>query len=664
MVVNHFEQKAEVDSIEAFVGSGTMKIKHNLSVEYILKELDVIGHPGKLVEESKPVQPVEKKTDISIYFATGFLILGFLFTFIWPQKLLSVFSFAIVMILTGRRPAKNAFYALKVRLFDMNVLMVTAAIGATFIGEWTEGALVLYLFAIGTYLQNRAIDRTRNSVSELLKLTPETGSVLIDDQEIIKPVDEINVNSILRIRPGDRIPLDGEVVRGSSAVDQSPITGESIPVEKQSGDEVYSGSLNQNGLIDIRVTQDSRNSTLARIIRQVQEAQDNKAPTEVFIDRFSKIYTPIVFVLSFLLMIVPPLFFGGIWQEWIYKGLEMLVISCPCALVISTPVTIVTAIGQGSRHGVLIKGGEHLELAGSITDIAFDKTGTITIGQPQVIRIDSPNNNIEEMMTLLASLENQTTHPLAQAILQYQTTEVGHPLYPVENFQIIPGKGIQGDIQGQTYLAGKGSLFDLEVEDDDLTAIFFGKPGQLMTYVGVEDQVRDTSKSVIAELNKLGINTYILTGDHEGTAQKIGTQVGVSQIHANLLPDDKVEQIKRLSQSGTVGMVGDGINDAPALAHADLGIAMGGAGTDTAIETADVVLMADNLEQLPYMVKLSRRALRIIRQNIIFSIGIKFVAMILVFMGILPLWLAVLSDSGAAVLVTLNSLRLRGFSAK
>lgn len=477
-------------------------------------------------------------------------------------------------------------------------------------------------------------------------------------------VDDITVDSILRIRPGERIPLDGEVITGTSAVEQSPITEESIPLEKSPSDSVYSGSLSQNGLIDIRVTQDASHSTLARIIQQVQEAQDNKAPTEVFINRFSKIYTPIVFILSFVLMIVPPLFFGGVWQEWIYKGLEMLVISCPCALVISTPVTIVTAIGQGSRHGVLIKGGEHLEFAGSLTYIAFDKTGTITMGQPRVVRTDSPNHDAYEMMTLLASLEDQTTHPLAQAILHYQAHEVGRPLYPVENFLVIPGQGIEEDIQGQTYIAGKASLFDIEMSEDDLTSIYFGKSGQLMAYVGVEDQVRDTSRSVIAELNDLGINTYMLTGDHEGSAHKIGAEVGVSQIYANLLPDDKVEQIKRLSESGIVGMVGDGINDAPAMAHADLGIAMGGARIDTAIETADVVLMADNLEQLPYMVMLSRRPFGVIKQNIIFSIGIKFVAMILVFMGILPLWLAVLSDSGAAVLVTLNSLKLRRFTSK
>lgn len=469
-----------------------------------------------------------------------------------------------------------------------------------------------------------------------------------------------------------KYPLDGTITGGTSTVNQAPITGESIPIDKQIEDSVYAGTINEEGSLEITVTKLVEDTTLSRIIHLVEEAQEKKAPTEAFVDRFAKIYTPIVFVLAIGVMIIPPLLGMGEWMEWIYKGLELLVVACPCALVISTPVAIVSAIGNAARNGVLIKGGTALEIAGSLNAIAFDKTGTLTEGKPKVMHVRSVDCTEEELLSIAATIEEYSNHPIAKAITAY-AKEHQTSIQSGTDFRAIVGKGAQVTIDGETYYAGNKALYEefgvslqmwnepvQEMQRIGQTVILVGTNKVILGMISVADSIRSTTSGTIQELKRAGIReTVMLTGDNEGTAEHIAQKAKVDRYFANLLPEDKVHSVKQLQSEGkTVAMIGDGINDAPALATANLGIAMGGAGTDTAMETADIVLMADNLEKLPYTMKLSRKALHIIKQNIWFSLIIKFIALAFIFPGWLTLWMAVLSDTGAALIVILNSMRL------
>lgn len=561
--------------------------------------------------------------------------------------------------------------------FDMKTLMTIAVIGAAFIGEWGEGATVVILFAISEALETYSMDKARQSIRSLMDIAPKEALIRRGNQEMMVEVDDIQLGDIMIVKPGQKIAMDGIVVKGVSSVNQAAITGESVPVAKAAEDEVFAGTLNEEGLLEVKVTKHVDDTTIAKIIHLVEEAQAERAPSQAFVDKFAKYYTPLIMLIALGVAVVPPLFFGADWDTWIYQGLAALVVGCPCALVISTPVAIVTAIGNAAKNGVLIKGGIHLEEMGAIKAIAFDKTGTLTKGIPMVTDyLPQSHANSNELLSIAAALEKGSQHPLASAIMKKAEDEnAAYQDISIEEFSSITGKGIKGIFQNQMYYVGSPNLFEellsngipselkatiARLQKQGKTVMAAGTSKEVLGLIAVADVLRENSKNVIGNLHSMGIQKNImLTGDNEGTANAIGEQVGVSDIKAELLPQDKLRYIKDLRKKyDRVAMVGDGVNDAPALAASTVGIAMGGAGTDTALETADIALMADDLGKLPFTVKLSRKALSIIKQNITFSLGIKLVALLLVIPGWLTLWIAIFADMGATLIVTLNGLRL------
>lgn len=559
--------------------------------------------------------------------------------------------------------------------FSMEVLMTIAIIGASIIGEWSEGSIVVILFAISEALERFSMDKARQSIRSLVDIAPKEALIRRNNQEKILNVTEIQIGDIMIIKPGQKIAMDGIVVKGHSSVNQSSITGESVPVEKTIADDIFAGTLNEEGILEVEVTKHVTDTTIAKIIHLVEEAQGERAPAQAFIDTFAKYYTPVIMVISALIILVPPLIFGGDWQMWIYQGLSLLVVGCPCSLVISTPVSIVSAIGNAAKNGVLVKGGIYLEEIGGLRAIAFDKTGTLTKGTPVVTDFNvSEKKKESDILAILSALENLSQHPLASAIInEAHKRGVDYQSISIQNFQSMTGKGIKGEYQGETYVIGSPKLFEPAIiqqtelmgnyetlQAQGKTVMVFGTKNQILAIIAVADEVRESSAAVIAKLHQLGIeHTIMLTGDNQKTALSMGQQVGVTDIKGDLMPEDKLNYIKVLQQKyGKVAMIGDGVNDAPALAAATVGIAMGGAGTDTALETADVALMGDDLNKLPFVVKLSRQTLKIIKQNISFSLGIKLLALLLVIPGWLTLWIAIVADMGATLIVTLNGLRL------
>lgn len=670
---NHLQNHAAVKKVSVNFSTGKMTIEHDNSIEEMIKEVSKAGFKASLNSSRRTVEVKKDKSGTNAVVLSGaLLLLGFIGSYAGASATLITFLYGLSIVIGGYKPAKSAFYAVKSRSLDMNVLMTAAVLGAAAIGEWLEGATVVWLFALGSVLQSRSIEKTRNSIRGLIDLAPPEAFVKHGQALVRKPVEEVSVGDVIVVKPGDKIPLDGQVTAGESSVNQAPITGESIPVDKYIGDLVYAGTINEHGSLEIRVTKLVDDTTIAKIIHLVEEAQEQKAPTEAFVDKFARIYTPIVFILALVVMALPPLFGFGTWGEWFYKGLELLVVACPCALVISTPVAIVSAIGNAARNGVLIKGGAFLEIAGRISVIAFDKTGTLTEGKPKVAQVIPYGSNREELLSIARTLEEYSTHPIAKTVVEYASA-AGIAARQGDKFRNIVGKGVSAIIGEQEYFAGNLNLFQelntdlgviqariLSLQQEGQTIVIVGTKKTVLGVIGAADAVRDISAKALAAIVSVGVNQAVmLTGDHEGTAKKVASRTGVNRYFANLLPEDKVAVIKRLQEEGhVVAMVGDGINDAPALAAANLGIAMGGAGTDTAMETADIVLMADNLEKLPHTVKLSRKALGIIKQNIWFSLIVKAAALLLIFPDLLTLWIAVISDTGAALLVILNSMRL------
>jgi Zn2+/Cd2+-exporting ATPase len=561
--------------------------------------------------------------------------------------------------------------------FDMRALMTVAIIGAAIIGEWSEGAVVVILFAVSEVLERYSMDKARASIRSLMDIAPKAALVRRNGREYSIHVNEIEVGDTMIVKPGEKIAMDGEVVAGYSAVNQAAITGESVPAEKNIGNEVFAGSINGEGALEVKVTKLADDTTLAKIIHLVEEAQAEKAPSQSFVDRFAKYYTPVIIIVAFLVAVFPPLLFNADWSDWIYQGLAVLVVGCPCALVISTPVSIVTAIGNAAKNGVLIKGGVHLEEMGMLKAVAFDKTGTLTKGIPVVTDFEVLASVDEiELLAKVAALENKSQHPLAAAIVRKaETAGAAFRENQVEEFTSVTGKGLKGVVDGVAYHIGSpkylkeiiaGGISSPAAEKiaalqaEGKTVMAVGEESCLLALIAVADEVRETSREVVSRLHELGIEkTIMLTGDNRGTAEAIGSQAGVSDIESDLMPEDKLTFIKTLQKEhGKVAMVGDGINDAPALAAATVGVAMGGAGTDTALETADIALMADDLKKLPFTIKLSRKTLMIIKQNIAFSIGVKLLALLLVIPGWLTLWIAIFADMGATLIVTLNGLRL------
>lgn len=576
----------------------------------------------------------------------------------------------LIAIFTGGLDTlKKGWIALKTFTLNINLLMAVAVLGAVAIGQWPEAAVVIWLFGIAELIEVASLDRARNAIRGLMAHAPETALMQQPDGAWAEePVGKIEIDQIVRVRPGERIALDGVVVSGQSAVNQAPITGESLPVEKTAGSRLFAGTLNERGVLEFRVTAAKGETTLDRIARSIQAAQGQRAPTQRFVDQFARVYTPVVFVLAVLVAIVPPLFFGMPWYDWIYKALVLLVIACPCALVISTPVTIVSGLAAAARRGILIKGGTYLEQGRSLKTVALDKTGTITHGKPVLTDVVAlAGMSKEDALRIAASLDTLSEHPVATAIVGGYTGKVAS----VADFEALPGRGVQGMVDGVKYFLGNHRLIeDLKVcsptvedaldrlEIEAKTAIVLATEAQSLAVFAVADTIRESSKAAIADLKALGVETIMLTGDNDKTAKAVALQVGIADARGNLMPDDKLAAIGAMLERGPVGMVGDGVNDAPALARSSIGFAMGAAGTDTAIETADVALMQDDLRKLPEFIRLSKKTSQILWQNIIFALGIKVVFFVLALTGEGTLWMAVFADAGASLIVVANGLRL------
>ncbi len=574
--------------------------------------------------------------------------------------------------------ARKGMAAIRHGTLDMNFLMTVAVIGALFIDAWDEGAMVVFLFALAQVLEARSMDRARHAVRALMDLAPPMARLVRVDKEFTVAVDTVQVGDVFRLRPGEKAPLDGKIIDGISSLNQAPITGESVPVDKSPNDTVYAGSINGQGSLDVRVTHRAADTTLARVIHLIEEAQASRAPAQAFVDRFARIYTPAILVLAILVATLPTLLFGQAFDTWFYRALVLLVIACPCALVISTPVAIVSGLARGARAGVLIKGGVHLENTGQLNALAFDKTGTLTQGRPRVQDVEAFNDTAQEdLLSIAAGLESRSEHPLAQAIRnQAKSLSIAQPT--IEGFQALTGRGVEGRIDGQLYRLGNHRLFEElnlctpEVEArlerreaEGKTVVILGSEQQILGLITIADGIRSEAPTAIRRLRRLGIDHIVmLTGDNRGTARAIADQLEIDDPRAELLPADKVQAIKDLvAQNQKVGMVGDGVNDAPAMAAATVGIAMGAAGTDAALETADMVLMGDDLSKLPFAIRLSRTTLSVIRQNIGLAIGIKATFLVLAITGMATLWMAVFADVGASLIVVTNSLRLLRFGS-
>ncbi|MBS1766968.1 MAG: heavy metal translocating P-type ATPase [Acidobacteria bacterium] len=556
---------------------------------------------------------------------------------------------------------------------DMNLLMLVAVLGAISIGEWFEAATVSFLFAVSFVLESWSLGRARRAVEALMDLTPPTVHLVGDSGPQEVAPDAVPLGALFVVKPGERVPLDGKVLQGASSMNQAPITGESLPVPKEVGDEVFAGSINGDGALTLECTKPASDTVLARIIRMIGEAQSKRAASEQWVDQFARVYTPVVMVLAVAVALLPPLAFGGAWDAWFYRALVLLVIACPCALVISTPVSIVAGLAGAAHNGVLVKGGMYLELPAQLKALAFDKTGTLTEGRPGVVQVVPLNSRSDrDLLRVAGALESQSDHPLARAILAHVQAQ-GVAFTAAQDFRIVQGKGAEATVDGQRVWLGSHLFLEergLETPEvhaqleslsqEGRSVVALGSDRELFGFIALADAMRPDAAKVIQSLYQAGITKLVmLTGDNLGTAQAVARQAGVKDLRAELLPEDKVKAIDELvAAHGQVAMVGDGVNDAPAMARASLGIAMGAMGSDAAIETADIALMQDDLTRLPWLIGHSRRAMGIIRQNIAFALAVKAVFVVLTLMGHASLWAAIAADMGASLLVIFNGLRL------
>jgi len=649
-------------------------VEHNSTASSLLEAIRREGFeakaldPGRLGLES----PVSRLTIWGVGVSAVLVALGAVAD-IWNANALLIKGLVLAGVAVGgwKIGKKGALAALRLRL-DMNFLMSAAVLGAMVIGQWVEAGTVIVLFALAQLLESFSLDRSRRAIKSLIDLSPQTANVIRQGQDIEVPVEEVRHGDIVVARPGEKIPVDGKIISGNSSVNRAAITGESLPVDVSPGDTVFAGTINGEGAIEIEAIHVAGDTTLDRIIELVEKARAAKAPTQGFVERFSRVYTPVVVGVAVLMAIIPPLLFGAVAVDWIYRSLTLLVIACPCALVISTPVTIVSALTAAAHNGVLIKGGVYLENLHRIKSVAFDKTGTITKGIPVVKTIIPVNElNKDRILELTASIEKRSEHPIASAIIR-RAIESGREIIPAADCQAIPGKGASGLIFGKKYYVGNLQLFEQmgvvdariqarleEIENASQTAILLGTSEEVLGIIAIADEIRTASPGAVAELRNLGIDRIVmLTGDNRRTSEAVGRAVGIEDIRSELLPDGKVgaiEDIKR--EFGTVVMVGDGINDAPALAASDIGFAMGAAGSDIALETADIALILDEPSKIPWTFRLSKKAYGIIIENISMAIGIKAVFVALTFMGAATLWMAVFADMGISLLVILNGMR-------
>ncbi|MCE5241897.1 MAG: heavy metal translocating P-type ATPase [Syntrophobacteraceae bacterium] len=557
---------------------------------------------------------------------------------------------------------------------DMNLLMICACLGAIWLGQWLEAASVTFLFSLALLLESWSIGRARRAIQALLDIVPATARFICPKDGDIeeKPVAEIPVGTVVLVRPGEKIPLDGVVLRGSTSVNQAPITGESMPVAKNPGNEVFAGTINGEGAIEFRSTKPAADTTLSHIIRLVEETRCRRAPTEQWIEKFARVYTPAMMLAALLIALLPPILLAEPWSKWFYQALVILVIACPCSLVISTPVSIVAGLASAARHGVLIKGGAFLEAPATLKVVAFDKTGTLTRGRPVVRQIVPLNDHTEsELLANAAALESHSTHPLARAIVSHAESS-GIRVVPAGDFTILPGQGAKGTLDGKTYWIGSHRMLAggeenprygetaRQMENRGHSVVAMWCEDHVCGLMGLSDEVRAEAPETVRALKRIGIErTVMMTGDNRHTARQVAEQTGVDECMAELLPEGKVEMVEALRKNpGPVAMVGDGVNDAPAMAAADVSIAMGAMGTDAAIETADIALMSDDLSRIPWLISHSRHTLRVIKQNIVFSLGLKAAFFAMALCGFATLWGAIAADMGASLLVIFNGLRL------
>ena len=670
-----------IESLDFNLMQRILTVGHNLnSLDAIESALGSIGmqavlQSGQTSTKDSSIEPIPKTNWWPLAVAGITATLAEIMELLQLGNQWIVIALVIASIASGGLTTyKKGWIALKNGNLNINALMSIAVTGAMAIGSWPEAAMVMFLFTLAEVIEAKSLDRARNAIRGLLDLTPETATVQqADGSWVLTDVKAIALGALVRVRPGERIALDGILISGNSAVNQAPITGESLPIDKIVGDEVFAGTINQTGSFEYKVTAEATHSTLARIIHAVEAAQGSRAPTQRFVDQFAKIYTPAVFLLAVLVAVLPPLLMAQSWQEWIYKALVMLVIACPCALVISTPVTIVSGLASAARKGILIKGGAFLEAGRSMKVLAVDKTGTLTYGKPAQTDFFALSSNDKHIHEIAISLAARSDHPVSLAIA-HANQEQKNDLKTVDSFEAILGRGVKGVIEGNLYYLGNHRLIEelglcsddienrlLPLEQQGKTAVLLTNQTEVLAIIAVADTVRETSKQAIDELHQLGVTTIMLTGDNQHTAKAIGKQVGVDEIMGNLLPEDKLKIIdSRLKKDPNVkvGMVGDGINDAPALARASIGFAMWAAGTDTAIETADVALMDDDLRKIATFIRLSKSTALILTQNIVLALGIKAIFLVLTFTGQATMWMAVFADMGASLLVVANGLRL------
>lgn len=669
-----------VIEINANLMASTVQILHQSDIEKSLLQKRIETTVVKIASEDTDQKAILQRRSAIVLFSGILLVLGLILSWMKLNPICEIISYFISIALAGSLVFPKAFGAIKRKTLDMNVLMSLAVIGAIIIKEYSEASAVVFLFSLSELLESFSVQKARRAIESLLTITPQMASLVKENGETVSiPVEQTKLNQILLVRAGEKIPTDAIVTKGESSVNQAPLTGESLPILKRIGDVVYAGTINQDGSLEIKVTKEFQDSKISQVIRLVEEAQNQKANSQKFVDRFAHYYTPAVLILAILTFVVPTFFLGASFEIWFYKALTLLVIACPCALVISTPVSIVSGLTYLAKRGILVKGGIILEQLGKIQAIAIDKTGTITKGKPivqKIIRVSSYDEN--SILQIAAALENHSTHPIADAIKNHASS-LGIENKKISNFKNFSGMGVEASIDDHLYFLGNHKFchdsnlcsVDLEnilgsLEDEALTIVIVGhKPhnnctGEIFGIIALGDEIKENSKEAIADIRKLGVEQItMLSGDNQKTASSIAHKVGIEKAIGNLLPENKLSSIEQMKKEyGVVSMIGDGINDAPAMAASSISIAMGAAGSDAAIEVADIALMTDDLSMVAKAIAAGRRTLSLIKFNITFSLITKAIFLILTFLGFTNLWIAVAADTGVALLVILNSLRL------
>jgi Cd2+/Zn2+-exporting ATPase len=664
-----------IEDVSADIVGQRLHVKYDaalLSTNHIVEAVGETGMRAWLEHEEPVASPSSRSRGLLVAASAASLAVGLGLQLAGVAEPLAIAALIAAAVTGGVFPARRAIRSLRGRELDINVLMLVAVIGAMFLGEWAEVGTVVFLFAIAQWLEARSMDRAREAIRALMDLTPDQARVRHAGHEELVPVEQIAIGRVMLIRPGEKIPLDGQVALGRSDVNQAPITGESLPVDKGPGDEVFAGTINGHGALEVTVTRRRRDTTLARIIHLVETAQAQRAPAQQFIDRFARYYTPGVLALAILIATVPPLA-GASFEEWLYRALVLLVVSCPCALVISTPVSIVSALAGAARRGVLVKGGIHLERLAGIRVIAFDKTGTLTRALVRVTSVrPSPGVSDAELLAMAAAVESRSEHPIADAIVA-EARERKLTFDAASNVRALPGLGAEGHVAGAAVLCGnvrllsERGLLDAaararaeEIAATGASPIIVTRDGLVMGVIAVADEVRDVAADTVELLRRQGIQRVVmLTGDQEAAARAVASRLAIDEVHAGLLPEEKVAAVQDLRRRyGPIAMVGDGVNDAPALAAADVGIAMGVIGSDAALETADVALMTDDLPRLAYAIRLSRATVRNIHANVALSLILKAAFLALAVSGMATLWMAVIADTGTSLIVVANAMRL------